>query len=55
LQEGQRDLILYPKLDFMNTTKVSMLSQQSAMPRFKSSLIVNSGKQAQGWFMDFKL
>jgi hypothetical protein len=55
LQEGQRDLIIYPKQDFINTTKLSALSETTAMPRLKVHLVVDSGRQATGWFMDFKL
>lgn len=55
LQDGQRDLIITPKLDFINATKISLFSNQPTMPRISSVILLEDGQRASGWFFDFKL
>jgi hypothetical protein len=55
LQDGQRDLIITPKEDYINATKISAISGEPAMPRVNTVLFIESGHQATGWFMDFQL
>ncbi len=55
LPEGQRDIIIEPRLDFINTTEISRIGEVTAMPRIRSYFAVKSEKQVTGWFMDFKL
>lgn len=55
LQDGQRDLIINPKLDFVNVSKIAAISGQKAMPRINTGLFINNGQQANAWFMDFTL
>lgn len=55
LQSGQRDIILEPRLDYLNTTKLSEVGSVVAMPRHKVHMAINSASNVVGWFMDFKL
>jgi hypothetical protein len=55
LQSGQRDIILTPRLDYLNATKLSEVGNVSAMPRHRAYMAVNSASNVVGWFMDFKL
>jgi hypothetical protein len=49
------DIILTPRLDYLNATKLSEVGNVSAMPRHRAYMAVNSASNVVGWFMDFKL
>ena len=53
LPEGQRDIVLEPRLEYLNASKVSSIGQVVAMPRLMALLELSSGQQVTGWFMDF--
>lgn len=54
LPEGQRDIVITPKLDYLNATQLSTVGEVTAMPRImKYMQIEQSGKEMFGWFMDF--
>ena len=54
LGSGQRDIIIEPKMDYLNATKISELGGVTALPRIKMPVVVDGSKQAVGWLMDFK-
>lgn len=59
ISAGQRDLILtHNSNGYLNTTKITQLSGQVAMPRISSLILVGSNAKQQGgvgWFMDLNL
>ena len=55
LEGGQRDLIIKPTKDYLNATKISLLTGNVAMPRFNSLMIYKYTQVATVWFMDFSL
>lgn len=53
LDTGHRDFIIKTNASCFNATKVAQLTSLSPMPRVKSRMILDNGKTAVGWFMDF--
>ena len=54
INAGQRDVILTPREDYLNCTKVRELTQLPVMPRQQIAVKIND-REAVGWFMDFEL
>lgn len=56
INAGQRDVVLTPvnTVGYLNSTKISELSGQIAMPRLPTTVIIK-GQSGVGWFMDLEL
>ena len=54
ISAGQRDLILYPTGDYLNSTKVGDLSGETVMPRISVPALFD-GNFGNLWFIDFTL
>jgi hypothetical protein len=55
LGSGQRDIILQPRLDYINATRITEVAAMPAMPRIKTYLEIDGRANAMGWLMDFQL
>jgi hypothetical protein len=55
LPEGQRDIIIQPRLDYFNASKISAVGGVNTMPRYFAMMATDYGKQVSCWFMDFQL
>ena len=54
LPSGQRDIIITPRVDFINSTKLEQISQLSVMPRSKLFMSLNNANFVTVWLMDFQ-
>lgn len=54
LPEGQRDIIIEPRLEYLNSTKLSEAGRVTALPRVKLYLGLDKGRAVTGWLMDFR-
>ena len=55
LPEGQRDIIIKPRLQHLNATQLSTVGGVTAMPRLAAAMLTPAGRQLDCWFMDFTL
>jgi hypothetical protein len=55
LGSGQRDIIIHPRMNYINASKITELGGLTAMPRIQEHLMVNANVSVMGWFMDLTL